>query len=399
MDRIILHCDLNAFYASVECLMKPELNKVPMAVCGSIENRHGIILAKNELAKKHGIVTAETVWQAKKKCHNLVLAEPHFDLYYKYSKLVNEIYNRFTNIVEPFGIDESWLDVTGCTRLFGSGEHIANTIREVVRKELGLTISVGVSFNKVFAKLGSDYKKPDATTIINKDNYKDIVYPLPVSSLLYVGKKSADILQNLGIKTIGDLANTDKEYLIKNLGKWGAMLHEYANGLDDSPVDYNHDNHVFKSMGNSITFKRDLIGLNDIAKGVLMLSDKVAFRLRESNYKCNGIQVTIRDPYFKTITRQKKLDYSTNISIEIFNTSMEIIKKEWNINNPIRMITITSINLESINNYEQLNIFDDENKRNKNEKIDHVIDKIRSKYGFDSIVLGSNINTDDIIDY
>jgi DNA polymerase-4 len=398
MDRTILHCDLNAFYASVECLIKPELNNVPMAVCGSVENRHGIILAKNELAKKKGIITAETVWEAKRKCPDLVLVEPHFNLYNKYSKLVNEIYNRFTDMIEPFGIDESWLDVTGSIHLFGNGEKIANKIRETVKKELGLTISVGVSFNKIFAKLGSDYKKPDATTIISKDNYKDIVYPLPVSNLLYAGKKITIALSNLGIKTIGDLANADKGHLIKRLGKFGAMLHDYANGIDNSPIIYNEE-HIFKSMGNGLTFKRNLLGISDIIKGVSILSDKVASRLRKSNYKCNGIQVTIRDPYFKTITRQKKLNTSTNISSDIMSISINIIKEVWDLDKPIRMITITAINLESSNNYEQLNIFESDNKRERNEKIERTIDNIRKKYGYKSITKGTNINIEDIIDY
>ncbi|MEG2852280.1 MAG: DNA polymerase IV, partial [Hydrogenoanaerobacterium sp.] len=185
-ERTILHCDLNGFFASVECLLRPELRTVPMAVCGDPTMRHGIILAKNELAKKYNITTAETIWQAQRKCPQLVLVQPHHDEYYKYSCLVNEIYRRYTDLVEPFGIDESWLDITGTIHLFGDGKTVADKLREVVEHELGLTISVGVSFNKIYAKLGSDYKKPNATTVISQQNYKEIVYPLPVNSLLYV---------------------------------------------------------------------------------------------------------------------------------------------------------------------------------------------------------------------
>jgi DNA polymerase-4 len=243
-----------------------------------------------------------------------------------------------------------------------------------------------------------DYKKPDATTVISRDNYKDIVYSLPVSSLLYAGKSVTNSLARLGIKTIGDLANSNKNIIVDNLGKFGAMVYDYANGLDDSPVNYNEE-HVYKSMGNGITFKRDLVGINDINKGITILSDKVASRLRKGSYKCNGIQVTIRDPYFKTITRQKKLNNSTNISSDIIDTSIKIIKEVWDLNKPIRMLTITAINLESSNNYEQLNIFDDTNKKNRNEKIEKTIDDIRNKYGYNAISSGASIDVKDIIDY
>ena len=215
MDRTILHCDCNGFYASCECAKNPQLKNVPMAVGGSVEARHGIILAKNELAKKYNVKTAETIWQAKKKCPDLVIVSPHYELYEEYSKRVNDIYKEYTDLVEPFGIDESWLDVTGSRALFGDGEKIANILRERIKAELGITISVGVSFNKVFAKLGSDYKKPDATTIITRENFKEIIYPLPVTDLLFAGKKTAVQLEKLKIKTIGDLACTDKEKLVK----------------------------------------------------------------------------------------------------------------------------------------------------------------------------------------
>ena len=234
--RTVLHCDCNGFYASVECVRNPELKKVPMAVAGDPDSRHGIILAKNELAKKYNIQTAETIWKAKQKCPDLVLVRPHHDEYKKFSVIVNDIYKRYTDLVEPFGIDESWLDVTGSQKLFGDGVTIADNMRNIVRTETGLTISVGVSFNKVFAKLGSDLKKPDATTVISKSNYKQLIYPLPVNTLLYVGNSTFHTLNSLNIKTIGDLANTDRNVLIKVLGKAGDMLYLYANGLDNDPV-------------------------------------------------------------------------------------------------------------------------------------------------------------------
>lgn len=396
MDRTILHCDLNGFYASVECLYRPELRDVPMAVSGNPENRHGIILAKNERAKKFGIVTAETVWQAKKKCPGLVLVPPHHDKYYEFSRLVNELYETFTDMVEPFGIDESWLDVTGSLHLFGNGKEIADSIRESIKSKLGLTVSVGVSFNKIFAKLGSDYKKPDATTVISRENYKDIIYPLPVSDLLYVGKAATDALAQIGITTIGQLAGHDRQVIAARLGKMGEMVHDYANGIDDSPVNFAHAGQAAKSVGNGMTFRRDLIGMEDIRAGVMPLADTVATRLRQSGQKCSTVQVVIVDHEFKTISRQRKLEKPTHLSMEIRDTAIGIIKAAWNLKAPIRMLTITGMNLVDENATEQISFFGEEAdvKRQKIEKIEHAVDSIRSRFGRDSISFGANKNSD-----
>jgi DNA polymerase-4 len=394
MDRTILHCDCNGFYASVECILSPELKNVPMAVCGNPENRRGIILAKNELAKKYKIQTAETIWQAKKKCPDLVLVPPHHDEYKKYSKIVNKIYQRYTEKVEPFGIDESWLDVTDSIHLFGDGKQIADTLRKVVRNETGLTISVGVSFNKVLAKLGSDYKKPDATTVINRENFKSIVHPLPVSSLLYVGKKARKILNKLNIYTIGDLANSDKDLIISRLGKSGKMIHEYANGIDDSPVKSIYEAEPIKSVGNGMTFKRNLRGLSDITISVNTLSDTVATRLRKYGLKCSTVQISIKDPDFKTISRQKPLPSPTYLAKEIAQQALELIKGSWKLNAPIRALTITGTNLVPAHEeIEQMSLFSDcNNERKRQEQLETAIDKIREKYGSNAISFGSVIN-------
>ena len=394
MDRTILHCDCNGFYASVECILSPELKNVPMAVCGNPENRRGIILAKNELAKKYKIQTAETIWQAKKKCPDLVLVPPHHDEYKKYSKIVNKIYQRYTEKVEPFGIDESWLDVTDSIHLFGDGKQIADTLRKVVRNETGLTISVGVSFNKVLAKLGSDYKKPDATTVINRENFKSIVHPLPVSSLLYVGKKARKILNKLNIYTIGDLANSDKDLIISRLGKSGKMIHEYANGIDDSPVKSIYEAEPIKSVGNGMTFKRNLRGLSDITISVNTLSDTVATRLRKYGLKCSTVQISIKDPDFKTISRQKPLPSPTYLAKEIAQQALELIKGSWKLNAPIRALTITGTNLVPVHEeIEQISLFSDcNNERKRQEQLETAIDKIREKYGSNAISFGSVIN-------
>lgn len=399
MKKTILHCDCNGFYASVECILNPSLKDVPMAVCGNPESRHGIILAKNELAKKYKIITAETVWQAKKKCPELVLVEPHHDEYYKYSKIVNKIYEEFTDLVEPFGIDESWLDVTDSDKLFGDGVHIANLLREKIKKEVGLTISVGVSFNKIFAKLGSDYKKPDATTVIDEENYKKIVYPLPVSDLLFVGKSMTRELDKIGIHTIGQLASCDKKVIKLKFGKMGEVIHNYANGIDDSSVKSIYEKSEVKSVGNGMTFRRNLVGLEDIEIGVTLLADTVAARMRSHEVKCTTVQVSIKNPDFKTINRQKPLNVATNLSLEIREAAMDLIKASWNIKSPIRMLTITGTNLidaDKVN--EQIGIFQSEiRNHDKEEKLEKTIDNIRNKYGLKFIKIANTMKTDIIL--
>jgi DNA polymerase-4 len=401
VERTILHCDLNSFFASVELLSLPELINKPVAVCGNSENRHGIILAKNDIAKMFGVTTAETIWQAKKKCPDLVLVPPHHEKYREYSTLVNEIYERFTDMVEPFGIDESWLDVTGSLHLFGNnGQAIADKIREKVKSELGLTVSVGVSFNKVFSKLGSDYKKPDATTVIDRDNYKRIVYPLPVSDLLYVGKVATDILAKIGVRTIGQFAELDKKIVISFLGKMGEMVYDYANGIDNSAVKLATEQREVKSVGNGMTFKRNLEGLDDIKAGVATLADTVALRLRKNGIKCKTVQVMIKDPYFKTISRQKMLEKATHSTKKINDIAIEIIQSTWNMKAPIRMLTITAVGLlpENASDNEQLSFFDGESKTKKQEKLETVADNIRDKFGEGAISFGSNVKNDLEID-
>ena len=395
VDKVILHCDMNCFFASVELLDYPDLANVPMAVCGNPDNRHGIILAKNEIAKKYGIVTAETLWQARKKCPELQVVPPHHEKYKKYSKLINDIYYRFTDLVEPFSIDESWLDVTRSQRLFGDGTEIANRIRQTVREELGLTLSVGVSFNKIFAKMGSDYKKPDATTLISRENYKNILWTMPVGQMFFVGKVTADKLINLGIKTIGDLASSDVKFLESKFGKHGVMLYQYANGLDDSPVAHASTRQKIKSVGNGITFTRNLIGDDDIKTAVAGLSDTVAVRLRKYEMKAAGIKVDIKDPYFKVISRQKQLIRPTNLAEEISTAANEIIRQSWGSASPIRLLTITGINLVDEDEAEQLSLFDMDNKnRETGEKLERTMDLIRAKYGGSSITFGRIIGND-----
>lgn len=349
---------MNGYYASVELLDRPDLVGKPMAVCGNPENRHGIILAKSEEAKKYGIQTAMTVWQAKKLCPELVLVSPHHHKYRYYSGVINEIYQRYTDMVEPFSVDESWLDVTHSQLLFGDGKTIADEIRHTVKEELGLTLSVGVSYNKVFAKMGSDYKKPDATTVITRQNYQKLLWPLPVGKMFFVGRATREKLALYGITTIGELAATDRDFLIRLMGKQGAMLSDYTNGRDDSPVTKSYEREKIKSVGNGVTFKRDLLGEDDVKTALLALSDQVTSRLRSYQMKAGGIKVDIKRPDLSVIFKQHKLTTPIQTQEEIFAMALFIVKETGFIAKPIRMLTLTGIDLLDEGDVEiQLNMF------------------------------------------
>ncbi len=397
MDKFILHCDLNAFYASVEEVRNPELRAWPMAVCGNPKNRHGIILAKNEKAKAFGVKTAETIWQAQRKCPDLILVPPHHDEYSKYSKIVNDIYIRYTDLVEPFGIDESWLDVTGSAHLFGTPEQIANELRAVIKNETGLTISVGVSFTKAFAKLGSDYKKPDATTVITRENYKDIVWPLPVTDLLYVGKSAKKTFQRLGITTIGELANSSRSTISALLGKTGELVHDYANGIDNSPVQSAFAESDPKSIGRGVTFPHDLTEFSDIKTGISILADDVAARLRKRNLKAFVVSLTVRDPGFRTTSRQKTLLSPTHLESDITHTCIELYNEAYASKGvPVRMLTVTVSSLVDSEDTgrEQLSFFMNSDDVRRRESIELTIDKIRGKFGRESMKKGCFLNKD-----
>ena len=397
MSRVILHCDCNNFFASVEASLNPAYRDVPFAVCGSVEDRRGIVLAKNYIAKSYGVKTAETVYSAKKKCPGLVIGPPHHELYAEFSKRVNAIYARYTDMIEPFGIDESWLDVTASRKLFGDGETIANRIREDVKREIGITVSVGVSFNKVFAKLGSDYKKPDAVTVISEENFRDIVFPLPVGDLLFIGARTEKELSLMGIRTIGALASCSPEILISKFGKAGAMLHKYANGLDDSPVTREDERADAKSIGSGLTFRHNLVGREECRIGIMHLSEDVAHRLRAKGMKCGTVQLTIKDEYLRSIQRQRPVTPETDIAKEITAVSMAILEDEWPEKKPVRMLTVTASNLfRSDMIASQIDMFgeDDEKARTKSKKKEETIDKIRQKFGNSSILNGSVIDTD-----
>ena len=380
---------MNNFYASVECLYRPEIRDFPVAVAGDPLNRHGIILAKNMLAKKLGVKTGEAIWQAKLKAPNLVTVPPDFRKYLKFSRLARQILYDYTDQIEPFGIDENWIDVTGSKLLCGDGSAIANSIHQRIKEELGLTVSIGVSFNKIFAKLGSDMKKPDAVTVIPHDKFKDIIWRLPVSELLYVGKATQRKLTSRGIMTIGDLANYPVELLIDMLGKWGEVLSLFANGKDTAPVRKLNEASAVKRIGNGTPCPRDLTCNQDVALVFTVLSESVAARLRDYGLNCTGVQVYLRDNELHSLTRQKKLSKPTYLSTDILQAGMELLVQNYTWQKPLRSIGIRAIDLVTENSFMELSLFDDNDKLIQQENLAHTIDALRSRFGHDVVLKAS----------
>lgn len=386
--RTILHSDMNNCYASIELLHHPELRGKPLAVGGDPEARHGIVLAKDQLAKKAGVQTGMALWQAKQVCPDIVFVPPRMDLYLRFSRLAHEIYADYTDMQEPFGVDESWLDVTDSCTLKGDGFQIANQISNRIKRELGITVSIGVSWNKIFAKLGSDYKKPDAITVISKENYKDIVWKLPASDLLYVGKSTEKRLRTLGILTIGQLAQADPKLLKSIFGKMGLVLSLFANGEDQTPVNKENIHAPIKSIGNSTTTPRDLETYEDVAIITYALSESVSARLRENNFACNVVEISVRDNELYSFTRQKKISNPTDITSEIAETALELFRGNYKWEKPIRSIGVRASDLTNPCCATQLSLFVDEEYRDKLRRADRTVDEIRRRFGYKSIQRG-----------
>lgn len=391
MDRIILHADCNNFYASVECLYHPELRGKPLAVAGDPEARHGIVLAKNNEAKKFGVKTGNPLWLAKQLCPDIVFVPPTFQRYLKFSQKVREIFLRYTDQVESFGLDESWLDVTGSSRLFGEGKKIADELREKIKYELGITISVGVSYNKIFAKLGSDLKKPDATTQISREHFREIVWPLPVGDLLYVGPATERKLCSSGIRTIGALATAPKEYLNATLGKFGTMLWVFANGYDLSPVAPFHAQPQIKSVGNSTTTPRDLVTDQDVKITLYILCESVAERLREQNLQCATVQVYLRYNDLLSCERQMKLETPVCNSKGIFLAAYKLYKENRIQEKPIRSIGVRGCDLSLYENI-QTSFFSEIESSHKQDNLEQAMDDIRRRFGHFSIQRGVSLS-------
>ncbi|MBR6916541.1 MAG: DNA polymerase IV [Clostridia bacterium] len=382
--RTILHSDMNNFFASVECALDPSLIGHPIAVCGDPAERHGIVLAKNYDAKRYGVKTGEALWQAKMKCPGLLCVAPHYKKYEEYSLAAREIYSKYTDLVESYGIDECWLDVTASKGLFGDGVTIANEIRDTVKRELGVTASVGVSFNKVFAKLGSDMKKPDATTLIDFEHFKEIVWHLPVEDLLYVGRSTKERLNRYGIKTIGHLALTPLDTMRLLLGKSGEMLWSFANGLDMSPVSNIAAKSLIKSVSCGNTSHRDLVTDDDVRAALYPLCTTVSSRLRKYAFMCETIRLSVRDFELYTITRQKKLPRPDRTSSEIFKCAHELFLRHHTSGKPVRSMSVTAADLiykEEI----QLSLDPELMRLQRRELAECACDKINERYGKNTI--------------
>lgn len=385
MERIILHSDLNSFYASVEMMLDPFLRGKAVAVCGSTEDRHGIVLAKSELAKRAGIKTGMVNWEAKQKCPELILVKPQYEQYLKYSALTRDIYYRFTDMVEPFGMDECWIDCTGSQRIFGDGMQIAEAIRAAVKEELGLTVSIGVSFNKIFAKLGSDMKKPDAITEVNRENFKDKVWPLPASDMIYVGRATTKKLADKGIATIGDIAAWDPKYLRDWLGVNGEMIWNFASGNDTSRVAHRDFVSPVKSIGHGITCVADLENEGDVWKVMLELSQDIGHRLRVHELLAGGVQITVKnnDLYYNQYQTQFRL--ATRSPMTIAEKARELFHTRYDWSRPIRALTVRAINLVPQTTTQQIDLFTDMEHIEKRDKLETAIEDIRRRFGKRSI--------------
>lgn len=385
MERRILHADFNGFYASVACLLNPAIRERPVAVAGDPAARHGIILAKNEIAKRYGVQTGEVLWQARQKCPGLVTVAPDFPSYHRFSELGREIYAAYSDRVEGFGLDENWIDVTGSTRDFQDAERMAQTIRRRVRAELGITVSIGVADNKVFAKLGSDMRKPDAVTVVSPGNYRETAWKLPVGDLLYVGRATEAKLRRFGITTIGELARAPVGFLRGQFGKIGPMLSDFANGRDRSEVMRISDTRRVKSVSNGVTTPRDLINDADVRLTVAMLSESVAARLRALGLRARTVQLSVRDQALNTINRQCRLEKPTCLTTELAGSAMALFTAAYDWRLPVRSLTVGTADLVDGEFPEQLSLFADEARRRRLEQAERAVDGIRSRFGYHAI--------------
>lgn len=391
-ERVIVHADLNHCYAQIEEMMYPKLRQVPMAVGGSEKSRHGIILAKNDLAREYGIKTGESLRDAYRKCPHLLIVEPHYDDYLYYTEEVKNIYREYSDKVESYGLNESWIDLTSSQGLFGGDPvEIAREMQMRIYKELGLTVSMGVSFNKVFAKLGSDFNKKMGLTVISKKNYKRVVFPLPVEELFYVGKATIAQLKEKGIYTIGDIAYSHQEYLKSFLGKNGEMIWNFVNGLDVSDVVLSEYENRPKSFGNSATAPYDVSTFEEAQNVLRVLAESVASRLKERELRGSVITICMRDQELHSFTRQRKIDTATNISSEIMETVESLLKENCMsqysgcLDRPYRSMSVKVSQLEEDIPQVQLSLFDDENHRQKEKKLDLALDEIRRRFGFEKM--------------
>ncbi|MDD3250964.1 MAG: DNA polymerase IV [Lachnospiraceae bacterium] len=379
--RAILHSDLNCFYASVEMMLDPSLRNKAVAVCGSTEDRHGIVLAKSEIAKKAGVKTGMVNWEAKRLCPNLILVPPQYEQYLKYSALTRAIYSRFTDLVEPFGMDECWLDVSGSRTMYGNEMEIAETIRQTVKQELGLTVSIGVSFNKIFAKLGSDMKKPDAITEITEENYRDKVWPLPASEMIYVGRATEKKLASYGVHTIGQLAALPPETLKGWFGVNGLALWSYASGADSSRVASKDFVSPVKSIGHGITCVADLENEEEVWKVMLELSQDIGHKLRVHQLVAGGVQITVKNNELNYKQYQTPFSIATRSPMIIAEKARELFTARYDWRIPVRAVTVRAINLLPQGQPQQMDIFTDSARLDRLDKLETAVEDIRRRFG------------------
>ena len=389
MKRVILHSDMNACYASIEAKLNPALRGIPMAVAGNPANRHGIILAKSEKAKKMGVKTGEPIWQAMSKCPDLTVVPPHYEEYLRHSKMARALYYEYTNQVEPFGLDECYLDVTGSVHLFGSGEEIAEEIRKRMKEEIGISVSVGVSFCKIFAKLGSDMKKPDATTVISEENFREKVWPLPVRDMVGIGPATERKLNKIGVFTLGDISQAPVNIMKNLLGVNGVYLWQYCNGMDIRPVIDRDHKEAIKSIGNSSTTRRDLNSDEEVYNVLQELSFSVSRRLREAELEAMGVEVFVRNSELQSFNFSKKINMASQSSITLVREAMEVFKEKYRWAFPVRAVGIRAINLRGQGGGSQMDVFLNHEKFQKSEDVDTALYKIRKKYGKNSITFAA----------
>ena len=389
MKRVILHSDMNACYASIEAKLNPALKGIPMAVAGNPANRHGIILAKSEKAKKMGVKTGEPIWQAMSKCPDLTVVPPHYEEYLRHSKMARALYYEYTNQVEPFGLDECYLDVTGSVHLFGSGEEIAEEIRKRMKEEIGISVSVGVSFCKIFAKLASDMKKPDATTVISEENFREKVWPLPVRDMVGIGPATERKLNKIGIFTLGDISQAPVNIMKNLLGVNGVYLWQYCNGMDIRPVIDRDHKEAIKSIGNSSTTRRDLNNDEEVLNVLQELSFSVSRRLREAELEAMGVEVFVRNSELQSFNFSKKINMASQSSIILVREAMELFKEKYRWAFPVRAVGIRAINLRGQGGGSQMDVFLNHEKFQKSEDVDTALYKIRKKYGKNSITFAA----------
>ncbi|MDR2513790.1 MAG: DNA polymerase IV [Christensenellaceae bacterium] len=392
-ERTILHADLNNFYASVESLEHPEYRQVPLAVCGEESLRHGIVLAKNDAAKALGIYTGQVVWQARQICPHLLVVPPHMEKYREYATMARAIYARYTDRVEPFGLDEAWLDVSGSASLFGSGRRIADRLRADMLRETGLSISVGVANNKVFAKLGSDMKKPNATTVLLPSEYRQTIWPLPAGEMLYVGRSARRKLQDIGLYTIGDLARAPLGTLSALLGKWGETLHAYANGLDDSPVAFFDHRDAIKSIGNSTTLAQNLQNAEEIKLVFQVLADSVSSRLRKAGLKAATLHIGVRNADLTWAGKQTKLAAPSCLFRELWESALALYLSAFDQGNPVRALGLRCSDLRPFSEGMQMDIFSRQLRRARDENLELAVDSLRERFGFFSVRHASLLET------